>query len=389
MIVTRVETVALRLPIALPLYRGEGEAGSRIFWGGRRRRFTPRRPEPGLDYVVVRIETDDGVTGVGETQPDIAFFGQTVEQVRLHIDDYIGPRLVGADPLRRTHLLHLVDYPSNSCALAAVDMALHDLAGKALGASLGTLLGGVQRDRIAVAVEIAGAAPEEMAAACSELQARGVGAFKAKIGGHPEADAERLSAMRAAIGPGAVLRADANQGYTVKQAVRLCRLAERDQVGLELLEQPVAGGDLQGLAAVRRAVDVPIEADESCFTVQDALDVIRHEAADVLNVKLGKAGGIANGTRIATLAEAAGLGVVLGTSFGLGLEVAAKLQLAACTLGLAGAVEVTELAYHGNLLAPPDDAGLALPADGGTLAVPGGPGLGVALAEGELAQFLV
>src|SRR5581483_3692161 len=130
-----------------------------------------------------------------------------------------------------------------------------------------------------------GGPPEAMAAACAELVGRGVRAFKPKIGADADADAERLRAIRDAVGPDVVIRADANQGYGVKEAIRLCRLAERLGVGLELLEQPVAAWDLQGMAAVRRSVDTLIEADESCYTMHDAMQIVRHEAADVLNVK--------------------------------------------------------------------------------------------------------
>ena len=106
------------------------------------------------------------------------------------------------------------------------------------------------------------------------------------------------------------------------------------------------------MAFVRRAVDTPIEADESCYSVQDAMQIVRHEAADVLNIKLGKAGGLYGAKKIAAIAEAAGLRCVLGTAFGLGLEVAAKLQLASSTMAVVDAVEFTELGLHPNLSGP-------------------------------------
>jgi L-alanine-DL-glutamate epimerase-like enolase superfamily enzyme len=340
-----------------------------------------------LEYVVVRIDTDDGVSGYGEAQADIGFFGQTVEQVQVAVEDYLGPQLVGKDPLDREYLLGLIDFRESSCARSGIDMALHDLAGKLLGVPVGTLIGGSHKRRVPVALEIAGGEPEAMAAECVAFMARGVRAFKPKIGGSPAADAERLRAIREAVGPDVTLRADANQGYTPKEAIALCRLAERLDVGLELLEQPVAAWDLQGMATVRRSVDTLIEADESCYSIHDAMQIVRHEAADVLNVKLGKAGGLAAAKQIAAIAEAAGLGCVLGTAFGLGLEMAAKLHLAASTMRVIDAVEFTEIGLHGNLLEPPHDALLALPLEDGCLPVPDGPGLGVALGEDELARF--
>jgi L-alanine-DL-glutamate epimerase-like enolase superfamily enzyme len=199
---------------------------------------------------------------------------------------------------------------------------------------------------------------------------QGVGAFKPKIGGDPDKDADRLRAIRQAVGPGVSLRADANQGYTAKEAIRLCRLAEKHDVGLDLLEQPVQAWDLQGMASVRRSVDTLIEADESCYTIHDAMQIIRHEAADVLNIKIGKAGGLYNAKKIAALAEAAGLQCVLGTAFGTGIERAAKLHLAASTVKMVDAVEFTEIGIHSSLLAPPHDRLLSLPLEDGCLPVP-------------------
>lgn len=386
--ITRIVTTPIRIPISKAPYE-TADAGTRIFWNGRRSRITPKRPKPVLEYVLVAIETDDGVTGIGEAQADIGFFGNTVEGVRFAIDDYVGPHLIGQDPFDREHLLAMIDFRGNSCARSGIDLALHDLLGKALGVPAGVLLGGAHRQRIPVAVEIPGGPPDAMAADCTAFVARGVRAFKAKIGGDPERDAERLRAIREAVGPDVTLRADANQGFTTNQAIRLCRLSEQFEVGLDLLEQPVAAWDLDGMAAVRRAVDIPIEADESCYSIHDAMQIIRHEAADVLNVKLAKVGGLYNAKKVAALAEAAGLRCVFGTAFGLAPEIAAKLHLASSTVAAIDAVEFTELGLHGNLARAPQDTLLAFPLEDGCLPVPDGPGLGVVLDEDEIERFRI
>jgi L-alanine-DL-glutamate epimerase-like enolase superfamily enzyme len=380
MLITCISSTPVRLAAALPLYTSEDE-GTTVHADGKRSRVTPKRPTPVLEYVLVRIETDAGVTGIGEAQADIGFFGDTVEEIHVAIDDYLGPQLVGKDPLDREYLMGLIDYRGNSCARAALDMALHDLVGKALGTPVGVLIGGARRTRVEVAIEIAAGPPDAMAAACVDWMEQGVRAFKPKIGHSVERDVARLRAIREAVGPDVSLRADANQGYSVKEAIRLCRLAEQAGVALELLEQPVAAWDLQGMAHVRRSVDTLIEADEACYTIHDAMQIVRHESADVLNIKLGKAGGLLNAKKIAAIAESAGLLCVLGTAFGLGPEIAAKLHLASATMAVVDAVEFTELSLHGNLLAPPLDALLALPLVDGCLPVPTGPGLGVALDE--------
>lgn len=385
--ITAVTATPVRLAIPYPLYPGEG-AGTKIEWG-KRSRFTPLRPTPMLEYVLVRVETDEGITGYGEAQADIGFFGETVEQVRAAVADYMGPQLIGKDPLDREYLHSVIDYCGNGCAKSGIDMALHDLLGRATGASVSVLLGGRRSTRVPVAVEVPGGRPEEMAKACVDLMAQGVRAFKPKVGGYPGADAERLRAIREAVGPHVSIRADANQGYSPKEAIQFCRLCERYDVGLELLEQPVLAHDLAGMALVRRSVDTLIEADESCFTPQDALAIVRHEAADVLNVKLGKAGGFIGAKKIAAIAEAAGLKCVLGTAFGLGLEIAAKAHLFAATEIVTDAVEFTELSLHGTLLRPPWDARFGLPLEDGCLPVPDGPGLGVELDQAKMLEAVV
>lgn len=383
--IIEVRATPVRLHVPGAPYVTEG-AGTRVHWEGKRSRLSPKRPVPMLEYVIVEIETDEGVIGVGEAQADVGFFGNTVEEVRHAIADYLGPQLVGKDPLDREYLFGLLDFRANSCAQAGIDVALHDLVGKILGTPVSVLLGGRHRAEVAVAIEIAGGPPADMAASCVALMAKGVRAFKAKIGGVPEADAERLVAIREAVGPEVSLRADANQGYNAKQAIRLCRLLEREGLVLELLEQPVPAWDLAGMALVRASVDTPIEADESCYSIHDALELIRRDAADVLNVKIGKAGGLYAAKKIMAIAEAAGLRCVLGTAFGLGPEIAAKLHLAASSEIIEDPVEFTELTLHGNLLTGAPRAALALPVRDGCLPVPDGPGLGLVLDQEELAR---
>ncbi len=340
-----------------------------------------------LEYVIVKISTDDGIIGIGESVSDIGFFGETLEEVKMAIDRYLGPRLIGLDPFDREQILYQLDFRGNSCARSGIDMAVHDLIGKALGTPVSNLIGGRCRERIEVALEIGGDA-RELTDMCEKYMAQGVRAFKPKIGGYPDEDALKLKAIRETVGRDVKIRADANQGYTPKEAIRLCRLAEKYDVGLELLEQPVGYLDLKGMAEVRSAVDVLIEADESGYCIQDAMNIIRQGAADVINIKLEKVGGLYNAKKMAALAEAAGLQCVVGTAFGLGNTVAAKLHLAASTMIIADAVELTELRLHDNLLAEPYDKLFRLPLKDGCLEVPRGPGLGVTLDEEKVDRYI-
>ena len=386
--ITAVRTTPIRVPIVVAPYSTEG-AGTKREWY-RLGRITAERPQPAVEYVIVTIETDEGVVGVGESVTDIGFFGEPIEQVRSLIEFHFGPRLLGADPFDREKLLHSIEFRGNSCAKAGIDLALHDLIGKALGIPVYKLLGGQVRSRVPVSIEVAGGPPDGMAESCLASMKQGVRAFKAKIGGIPDDDVERIAAMRAAVGPGVSIRADANQGYSVKEAIRFCRLAESRGLGVDLLEQPVAAWDIAGMAHVRASVDTSIEADEAAYSVHDVMNIIRQNAADVINIKIGKAGGLYAAKKIAALAEAAGLKCVLGTAWGLGPEVAAKLHLAASTVGVTDAVEFTEILLHGNPLASPGHEALSVPLDAdGCLSVPDRPGLGVELDPARIDELTI
>ena len=382
--ITRIYTTPIRIPLTRFFYNSDW-AGTKREWGGRLSRISPKRPSPILEYVLVHIETDEGLSGLGEAPADIGFFGQTLEAIQVAVDDYLGPQLVGKDPFDIARLMDLIDYRENSCAKSGIDLALHDLVAKARGITVGELLGGARRTRIPVAIEIAGGSPDDMARECLKYLAMNVRAFKPKIGSIPEKDADRLRAIREAVGPNVSIRADANRGYSPEEAIQLCRLAEKYGVGLELLEQPVEAHDLPGLAKVRNAVEVLIDADESCFTVHDARAIVRAEAADVLNIKIAKAGGLAPAMAISRIADEAGLQIVLGTSFGIGVTIAAKLHLASAVRAFSGAVEFTELGLHGPLLKGDLNRRLSMPLDAdGCLPVPTGPGMGVELDEGQI-----
>ncbi len=384
--IVRVQSKPIRIPLKRFFYNSQG-AGTKREWDGRLSRVTPKRPAPILEYVLVQIETDEGLTGIGEAPADIGFFGQTLEGIQVAIDDYLGPQLVGREPFDISRLMDRIDYRENSSAKSGIDLALHDLVGKARGVPVSELLGGCKRRRIPVAVEISGGSPQDMAQECLKYLKLNVRAFKLKIGGIPAEDVERLQAIRQAVGPKISLRADANRGYTPQEAIELCQLCEKHDIGLELLEQPVEAYDLPGMAQVRRAVNVLIDADESCFGPHDAEAVVRAEAADALNIKVGKAGGLVNAMQIARLAETSGLDCVVGTAFGTGIGIAAKLHLAAAIGRFSGAVEFTELGLHGPLLKGQADHDLALPlADDGCLPVPTGPGLGVELDPAKVAH---
>jgi L-alanine-DL-glutamate epimerase-like enolase superfamily enzyme len=329
-----------------------------------------------LDNVIVKIHTSEGITGVGAAAPDIGFFGEPWESVKLIIDRYMAPRIIGADPFDREQILHTVIRTGgwhNVLATSGIDLALHDLIGKALKIPVCDILGGCHQDKILLSTEVPRGTPEKMAEHSLEYYEQGVRGFKAKVGSDPDRDAFSLKAMREALGDKVSLRADANQAYTPKEAIRLCSLTEKYDVNLELLEQPTKKWDLDGMARITKTVNIPIEADESAFSLFDVMRIIKKGAADVINAKVAKAGGFYGVKKWSTVAESAGLSTVIGTEWGIGSQIAAKLHLGGSTKNVHPVIEFTEIMIHETLLKEP------LKLQEGYLDVPKNPGLGLEL----------
>ncbi len=291
-------------------------------------------------YVLVRIADDAGRVGLGEASVTSVWSGETQAGAIALIRDVLTPLLLGADPFDVEWIGRRFDRAAfgNSFAKAALEMALLDLQGQALGVPVYKLLGGRDptpaerglRLKFVVGAEEPGVAAER----ARRMVERGWTTIKVKIGRHehPRIDVERLLAVRDAIGPDVMLTVDANGGYTVDQAVWL--LPHLEKLEIALFEQPTRRGDHGAMAAVRRRSNVPIMADESVFTPQDAIDVIRAEAADVLSLYPGKHGGIRATQAIAHLAEAAGIGCTIGSNLEREVATAAMAHVAAATANI-------------------------------------------------------
>ncbi len=261
--------------------------------------------------VVVRILTDEGIVGWGEASPSRRITGETVESTIYAVKNYLKPVLVGKDPICVNDILKEIDknLQGHSSAKAAVDMALYDILGKNFNLPLCKLLGS-SKNIIVTDITIGIKSPKEMAKSAIEFVDRGFRTLKIKVGTDPLEDVERVKAVRDAVGDKIIIRVDANQGWTPKQAVKTIKKIEK--YGIELVEQPVPWWDLDGMAFVRENVDTPIAADESVHSPVDALRLVKSKAADIINIKLMKCGGINKALKIANIAEAADIELMIG-----------------------------------------------------------------------------
>jgi muconate cycloisomerase len=301
------------------------------------------------------------------------------------IRDFLEPALRGEDPLAIERLTAKLKraVAGHPFTKSGVEMALWDILGKAAGLPLYSLLGGPVRERIPIKMSISGAEPARAAELARWAMEQGLRALKVKVGMDPEGDIARVRAVRQAIGPGVPLGIDANGGWTPRVAIAAIRRLA-DECGIYFAEQPVAPVAVEWLADVRRNVPVPVMADESCYSPQDAMALARAGAADVLSVYVGK-GGIGAARKIAAVAEAAGLTCTVGSNLELGIASAAMAHLAAATPAV-GAEDfpcdiLGPLAYEHTLVAEP------LEVRDGAVTPPAGPGLGVELDEDALARY--
>lgn len=290
---------------------------------------TALRTVKSVEDIILEVHTDTGTVGYGEAPPTGAVTGHTTGAIIGALKEHIIPNLLGRDVDDFEDVMQLIQscVVGNSSAKAAADMALWDLYGQLYRVPVYKLLGGA-RNRIVTDITISVNAPEEMARDAVHAIERGYDCLKIKVGANPTLDVERLRAVRQAVGDEICLRIDANQAWQPKQAVRILNQMQEQGLKLEFVEQPVKAYDLEGLKYVTDHSYVPVLADESVFSPRDAMKVLEQRAADLINIKLMKCGGIYNALKIASAAEIYGVECMIGCMLEAKISVNAAVELA-------------------------------------------------------------
>jgi L-alanine-DL-glutamate epimerase-like enolase superfamily enzyme len=333
--------------------------------------------------VLVRIYTDEGHIGIGEAcawEPE--FYGETWESISSTILNYAAPKIVGEDPCNINRIMQILDenLARITCVKEGIDLALHDLVGKILNVPVYKLLGGKLRDRIPVASEIGIDTPEVMAESAQKVLKLGIKVIKIKGSDDMQLDVARIKSVREAVGDEAELRLDPNAAWNTMGSIKVMKAVE--PCNLQLLEQPIPTWDLRGMAHIRKNIGVPLMADESVWTPQDAIKIHDYEAADILNLKIAKTCGLHLGKKLEAVAEALGMPCIAGTELEPGVSAVAKIHLAASMRVHPIASEFTELTQvDGSILKTP------LEAKDGFLEVPEGSGFGVEIDEDALEEY--
>ena len=355
--------------IAVPLRRPE-------MWADGRR--------DGTNAVIVEVRADNGLIGYGEAACGP---GNSADPLRAVIDNF-KPLLLGQDPGKIA--LHASRFHGigrwrlwrsfSNFALAGIEMALWDLAGKMRGCALSELLGGRQRDWLPVSGYVLHDEPARMAEDARQLVSEGFEVLYFKVGLSMEADEQTVRAVREAVGPEVRLRIDANEAWTRHQAARsISKLARYD---LDMVEQPLTARDLEGMADLRTTFGVPIGANQSAWTLDDAMQVVQANAADVIVTGVQSLGGVLPLLKMGGICEAAGIPLCRHSPAELGLSAAASAQVLS-TLNLLDDAHQSLDPYWSHDIV----AGEGVRVVRGRQPVPSNPGLGVEPDPDRIADF--
>jgi L-alanine-DL-glutamate epimerase-like enolase superfamily enzyme len=342
--------------------------------------------------IFVRVTLENGVTGYGECatlegrgeQGTVALYSEeTSASAREVLEHQIGPAVAGMDALNMAEIHRMIASVSlmNPQAKAGIDMAIYDAVGKSLKVPVHALLGGAYRLEIPLAQSVGVKTDQEVVDGSKRVMDQGFKVIKLKGGRDIKEDIKRIGLIRKSVSGDFPIRLDANAGYASYDQIIL-PLKQAEALGLDELEQPLGRFDLRGMKRLATELHTPLLADESMFFAHDAANIIQMEAADVINIKVQKAGGLFPAIRIDHAANASKVGVLVGALQETGIGTAASLHLAAACKVMSCASDCrTHLVYEHTLLRN------ELIVKNGIARVPEEPGLGIEVDEQALGKF--
>ncbi len=328
--------------------------------------------------ILVKISTDNQLSGYGECSPFMTINGETMESA-FEVARYLAPHLIGRDPANMEDCMGVMDRMiyGNTGIKSAFDIALYDLASRAAGQPLYKYLGGSNAREIITDYTVSMGDPGQMAADALELVERGFRIVKVKLGDSGKTDVERIRAIRQSIGPDIAIRVDANQGWSVGEAIETLQGIYPYQI--QYCEEPIPRWDFMSLPKVRQSSPVPVMADESCSDHHDAQRLIGLQACDMFNLKMGKSSGIFKALKIIKLAEQHGMPMQIGGF------VESKIAFTACAHLACVSDQIRYFDFDSPLMLAfdPVEGGISYH-EHGLVTLPEGPGLGLRVPDDYL-----
>ena len=345
---------------------------------------TALRTVEAIEDIVIIIHTDTGNKGFGEAPPTAVITGETHDSIMGAVT-LIGKQLIGKNIENFNTLIDIVQKTivKNTSAKACLEIALYDLFAQSMGKPLYKVLGG-GHNKLKTDLTISVDNVEKMVSDSLKAVEAGFDELKIKVGKDIKEDIYRIKSIYEAVGPDIKLRLDANQGWTAKESIYAIKKIEEYGIKLDFVEQPVKAHDIQGMIKVTSEVLSPILADESIFSPKDAIEVITQKAADIVNIKLMKTGGISNALKIINICEIYDIPCMIGCMLEAGISVTAAAHLAASKSSV-----ITRIDLDGPALCSenPLDGGIIM--DGPMITLSHEPGLGIKNISGfELIQVI-
>lgn len=359
--ITRIETIPFKLP-----YK------SSLKWG-----LTGYLAA--AENILVRVWTDEGITGVAEAVPRPSVYGESPASIHYAIHNLLAPMLIGLDPVHTEKIWEKLDTIHwNPTAKGSIDLAIYDAVAKYREIPLWEMLGGFS-DRMPVSWMLSNNPIADMIKEAEQMRASGIMAFKVKVGVEPRKDVQVIKSLRENLGPDVLIYADANNAYTVPTAITAIRKME--EYGLDFMEEPIARWDFKGLQRIAQVISIPLMGDEGVTTPGDVNRAIDLGAIGIVSIKTTRTGYTLS-QKIATLAEMNGLSILMGTQAETDIGALASVHFGAARRGMTYPSENSYfINQEANLLQEP------IQIENGMMILPARPGNGAVIDEDKLKLY--